>query len=535
MAKNNSEYWEQRIASNTWKTYNSLEEKNRDLLELYQEASRNIRNELYDIAEKYSKDGVLSRTDMYRKNHLKKLEKRFEGIVLSLGQDAEKNARKGMQDGFQEVYGNTAVGMGDNDFSMPNKKLMEKLLNEPWRGSDFSSRLWKNQKKLATGLNTILEIGLQQGKTVTEMAVQLHNFMGQSFNACHRLVRSETMHYLNSATMQRYKDVGVEYVQIWAALDERTCEICGVNGYHSKVYPINKCPVLPFHPNCRCTIIPCFDDKLIRQYEKNTSKSGIIKPDKKFVESKNIKEAESFAVDVLGIPGCSYRGVDIHTANEWNRGLLDTFKKFPELKNNFAFVGECHERNKRLKPVVREYYLEKYKKMNPDLPAEVLEPYVEKQVKNFIRSMRVSERTFAQSYSPDSEPYSMFKGITVNRDWGGDSEEFISALKGNVKSKYHPDGCDTIRSVLDHEVGHQIDVLLDIRNEKVVQDLFEGSTQQELTNRLSRYSWDNNNPDRYSEMIAEAWSEYCNNPEPRKIAETIGQLIEEKYKRKFGG
>ena len=78
-------------------------------------------------------------------------------------------------------------------------------------------------------------------------------------------------------------------------------------------------------------------------------------------------------------------------------------------------------------------------------------------------------------------------------------------------------------------------MLLDIRNEKVVQDLFEGSTQQELTNRLSRYSWDNNNPDRYSEMIAEAWSEYCNNPEPRKIAETIGQLIEEKYKRKFGG
>ena len=50
MAKNNPEYWEKRIAENTWKTYNSLEERNRELLELYQDASRNIRNELYDLA-----------------------------------------------------------------------------------------------------------------------------------------------------------------------------------------------------------------------------------------------------------------------------------------------------------------------------------------------------------------------------------------------------------------------------------------------------------------------------------------------------
>lgn len=48
----NSEYWEQRIANNTWKTYNSLEEKNRALLDMYQEASLNISDELYRVAEK---------------------------------------------------------------------------------------------------------------------------------------------------------------------------------------------------------------------------------------------------------------------------------------------------------------------------------------------------------------------------------------------------------------------------------------------------------------------------------------------------
>lgn len=298
MAKKNSEYWEKRIASNIWKTYNSLEERNREILEFYQDASRDVRNELYDLAEKHSRHGVLGRTDTYNQKHYEKLEKRLEEIILILGQATEKTSVKSMQDGFQEVYKNTAIGMGDIDYAMPNKKLMEKLLEEPWRGGNFSNRLWKNQKKLLSGLNDILRTGLQQGKTVTEMAVNLHNYIGQGFNDCHRLVRSESMHYLNSASMQRYKDAGVEYVQIWAALDERTCEICGVNGYHGKVYPIDKCPILPFHPNCRCTIIPCFDKEIIKQALMNNDSSSSKKKNTKEVQIKReqvIHLAEKYA------------------------------------------------------------------------------------------------------------------------------------------------------------------------------------------------------------------------------------------------
>lgn len=266
MTAKNSAYWEKRIAAGTWKTYNSLEEKNRDLLEFYVDASEQIKKELYLIAEKYSKDGVLFLSDMHKKNRLTDLNQKFQDIIEDLGHKTEKSAKKNMQEGFKAVYENTAVGMGDEDFSMPNKKLMEKLLNEPWRGDSFSDRLWKNQKKLAVGLNDLLLTGLQQGKTATEIAVSLHNFMGQGFNECHRLVRTETMHYLNDATLRRYKDAGVEYVQIWAAEDERTCDEC--SKYHGKIYPIDKCPHVPFHPNCRCTIIPVTDEKLIIGHDK---------------------------------------------------------------------------------------------------------------------------------------------------------------------------------------------------------------------------------------------------------------------------
>lgn len=47
----NSEYWEKRLASETWKTYNSLEEKNRELLEFYIDASESVKDELYCCGE----------------------------------------------------------------------------------------------------------------------------------------------------------------------------------------------------------------------------------------------------------------------------------------------------------------------------------------------------------------------------------------------------------------------------------------------------------------------------------------------------
>lgn len=261
MAKN-SEYWEKRVASEVWRIYNSIEEKNRELLDFYIGASESVKDELYRLAEKLSKDGALSLSEMHKQNRLAELNKKFEKIIENLGHDIEEFAKKNMQQGFQRAYKAVAVSMGDTDFAMPNKKLMEKLMETPWRGDTFSGRLWKNQKKLANVLNDVLLVGLQQGKTATEIAIQLHNRMGQSFNDCHRLVRTETMHYLNDATLQRYKDAGVEMVRIWAALDERTCDTCG--GYHAKKYPINKCPHVPLHANCRCTVLPVVDEKTVK-------------------------------------------------------------------------------------------------------------------------------------------------------------------------------------------------------------------------------------------------------------------------------
>lgn len=68
-------------------------------------------------------------------------------------------------------------------------------------------------------------------------------------------------------------------------MDERTCDTCGE--YHEKRYPINKCPYIPLHTNCRCTYLPVIDLNDIKQPEKQLKgkmKDGII-------QSKITKEA----------------------------------------------------------------------------------------------------------------------------------------------------------------------------------------------------------------------------------------------------
>ncbi|MGG7077374.1 minor capsid protein [Clostridium sardiniense] len=249
----NSEYWEKRIAEPTWSIYNSLEEKNRDLLEMYQEASSSISDELYKLAEKM-KTSTPMLSDMHKFNRLTKLQNNINVIIKELGSNVENLGKKNMYKGFIDNYKATMEAIGELDFAIPNKKLIEQLLNKPWLGSNFSERLWKNTKVLAMNLNDILTTGLFQGKTVTEMAIQLNNRMNQGFNVAHRLVRTETMHYLNESSIQAYKDSGCEEVQIWAAVDERTCPTCGL--IHGNIYAMKDKPYLPFHANCRCTYLP---------------------------------------------------------------------------------------------------------------------------------------------------------------------------------------------------------------------------------------------------------------------------------------
>ncbi len=255
----NSEYWENRIAKETWRTYNNVEEQNRDLLRMYEKTSSSIKRELYALAEEAEKTGELTRTQQYRFNKLLGQQGAIFQEIEKLGTSIEKSQTSRMKTAGRAVYKNVMESLGIDNFSFPNKKEIEQMLRSPWHGSFFSERLWNDMGVLERNMNGVINNFIATGKTVTETAVQLSNVMQKSFNVAHRLVRTETINYMNRSALRGYKDAGVKKVQWWAAEDERTCKICGAN--HEKEYDIDKAPILPCHPGCRCTWLPVLDDE----------------------------------------------------------------------------------------------------------------------------------------------------------------------------------------------------------------------------------------------------------------------------------
>ena len=67
---------------------------------------------------------------------------------------------------------------------------------------------------------------------------------------------------MSEATHAGYKEDGVEKYQILATLDSKTCGVCG--DLDGKVYKVGEEVVgvnmPPFHPLCRCTDGPCYND-----------------------------------------------------------------------------------------------------------------------------------------------------------------------------------------------------------------------------------------------------------------------------------
>jgi hypothetical protein len=245
-----------------------------------------------------------------------------------------------------------------------------------------------------------------------------------------------------------------------------------------------------------------------------------------FVESTTIRDANQFIENRFGIKA-DYKGINIEVANEMNRSFYDTFEAFPELKQNFDFVGGAHTHVKLIKEKIINEAIEDLKRAG--INGEMFDNSVERIKRSFNGLFKVSKDTWAQSLSKE------VKGISFNEVNTKNMAETKAILKKDVESKFHPVGCDTIKSVIDHELGHQLDNLLGLDKLDEIQELFDSLSPSELTGKLSRYSWYNSSASKYAEFIAEAWAEYKNNPRPREIARKVGKIIEREYRRKFGG
>ena len=274
-----------------------------------------------------------------------------------------------------------------------------------------------------------------------------------------------------------------------------------------------------------------------------------------YVEASTIEEANEFARS-MGYKA-DYKNIDIKCANEWNKGLYDANKNYPEVAKQIKFVGSSQQRYNLIKKDLEEYleetiykdYINQFRvdENNIDLKSKIRATAKNKAraiandtakrlkpQKNEMASSFFKKRTINIDPIQDKadEIFCNYIGITMSDGYFDNYDIALKNGKMMVADKFHPIGCETVKATFDHEFGHQLDRFLEICEDSRIQDLFDSKTQKEITDGLSQYAWKNGNPNRYKEMIAEGWSEYCNADEPREMAKTIGGIIEELWKKK---
>lgn len=245
-----------------------------------------------------------------------------------------------------------------------------------------------------------------------------------------------------------------------------------------------------------------------------------------FTPASTIKDADAYCQSVLGI-NADYKGLSIEAANEWNRGLTNMQDVFPEMiQKNFRFVGESHQRNAIAKEIEYKRQLDFIRNNNIyGWSDEKCEKYARDKANSFVRRYLSVGNQMASSWSP-GPPFDICRGICLNSGFYKKYDAAVESMIHQVEIKWHPVSCSTVKSVFDHEFGHQLDDWLHIRDQANIKKLYNDLSRKDIVDNLSEYGCTN-----IQEMIAEAWSEYCNNPNPRPIAQEVGETVERLYKQ----
>lgn len=251
------EYWIERSAkAQAALTNKSIKETEKQLKKYYGRAMKRV---ISDFEATYNK--LLATVeeptpaDLYKLDKYWQMQGQLRQQLQRLGDKQISLLSKQFELNFFEVYYSIAIP-GMEAFNTIDSEMVTQMINHIWvaDGKSFSQRIWENNEMLAATLNDELISCITTGKKTTELKKVLQERFNVSYSRADTLARTELAHIQTEAAKERYKDYGIDKVQIWADEDERRCPDCGK--LHKKIYPAGANVPIPRHPNCRCCIVP---------------------------------------------------------------------------------------------------------------------------------------------------------------------------------------------------------------------------------------------------------------------------------------
>ena len=442
MKNKNKEYWEKRQLAREELSFNKGTEAYKEYVKILSESKKGIENKIAQLYAKYQQEVTKLGVDKIQANKLlrgteykewrynigkyveeieklkksnpvefrkmsveletlayrsriSRLDSLKAGVDYELIQAGEKIKGK-VTDTLADVYEDTYTSfVEDLNFKkgVISSSTIKMALEQEWSGANYSSRIWSNIDNLAKAIKNEVIVGLNKGINYRTMSQNIAKKFDTSYKNAERLVRTETAHIQNQATLMGYKDSGVVKYEFLAVLDSRTSHTCASlngevfkteNAMEGENYP-------PMHPRCRSTTVPyeysdVFSDEPEKEDFENNENEGIINNN-----------------GTVFVEGGRYRNIGNINATEYKDEPLELLRKY-------------------------EQKIVKKSKENALVIAKNGDIYILKGDENSIPSHKMTKINFEDALYTHNHPKNS------NHEWGFSDDDFSSFT--NLKLKY---------------------------------------------------------------------------------------------------
>lgn len=272
-------YWYQRLADNNGISYAAAKRllKKGELNEFQWTVNQYIKAGKENAIDRKWMKELENASARYHISHLEAMKIQIQQHAELLFTQYEGGSTEFLGKLYQRQYYHTAfeitkgIGVGHNLAAIDKKKI-NFILQRPWAqdGINFSSRIWTNKEKLITNLHTQLSQCIIRGDPPQKAISNLAKTMDVTKKQASRLIMTESAAISSRAQQDCLKQLKVDQYQILATLDNRTSDICQeMDGkvFDTKDYVVGL-TAPPFHPSCRSTTIPYFDDEFSTELER---------------------------------------------------------------------------------------------------------------------------------------------------------------------------------------------------------------------------------------------------------------------------
>lgn len=442
MKNKNKEYWEKRQLAREELSFNKGTEAYKEYVKILRESKKEIENKIAQLYAKYQQEVTKLGVDKIQANKLlrgteykewrynigkyveeieklkksnpvefrkmsveletlayrsriSRLDSLKAGVDYELIQAGEKIKGK-VTDTLADVYEDTYTSFVE-DLNLKkgviSSSTIKMALEQEWSGANYSSRIWSNIDNLAKAIKNEVIVGLNKGINYRTMSQNIAKKFDTSYKNAERLVRTETAHIQNQATLMGYKDSGVVKYEFLAVLDSRTSHTCASlngevfkteNAMEGENYP-------PMHPRCRSTTVPyeysdVFSDEPEKEDFENNENEGIINNN-----------------GTVFVEGGRYRNIGNINATEYKDEPLELLRRY-------------------------ERKIVKKSKENALVIAKNGDIYILKGDENSIPNHKMTKINFENALYTHNHPKNS------NHEWGFSDDDFSSFT--NLKLKY---------------------------------------------------------------------------------------------------